>query len=357
MNKVLQKLRNEIDGIDSKILDLLNKRANIAKKTAKIKSNSKNKNIFRPERESQIISNILKSNKGPLTNDHLSIIYKEIISSCLSLEADIKASFLGPIGSFSGLALKKFFGSTVTPICKNSIIDIFDDVISNTVDYGVVPIENSNQGSIGQTLELLIDKPVTICGEINLDIRHFLLSKMKNISSIKKIYAHEQTFMQCKNWLNKHLPNCKIINVASNSEAAKKVTKIKNSAAIAGQNCSYEYNLIILNKNIQDCFNNVTRFIMIGNNNVAMSGTDKTSIIVSTNNKSGALYSLLQPLSENNISMTKIESIPTKRKNWEYIFFIDIHGHIDQSKIKKALNIVKRKSTFYKNLGSYPKSI
>ena len=356
MNKILQKLRKQIDDVDIKILDLLSKRAGIAKKTAKIKSNSKNQNIFRPDRESQIIKDILKLNKGPLTDNNLEIIYKEIISSCLALETDLKVSYLGPIGSFSELALKKFFGSMVLPTCKNSIVDIFNDVTSNIADYGVVPIENSNQGSIAQTLELLIDKPIVICGEVNLNVRHCLLSKTKNISGIKYIYAHEQTFLQCKDWINKNLPNCKKVIVASNSEAARKSKSIKNSAAIASENCANEYKLFILKKNIHDYFNNVTRFIIIGNNSVDISKTDKTSIIVSAANKPGSLYSLLQPLSKNNISMTKIESVPTKRKNWEYVFFLDIEGHSEQPKIKKALNSIRKKSTFYKHLGSYPRS-
>ncbi|MEC9206175.1 MAG: prephenate dehydratase [Pseudomonadota bacterium] len=356
-SKALQKLRNQIDQIDVKSLNLLNKRAAIAKKIAQVKSDSNNKNIFRPERESQIIRDIIKLNKGPLTNSSLEIIYKEIISSCLSLETNINVSYLGPTGSFSNLALKKFFGSMVSPVCRDSIIDIFNDVISNTVNYGVVPIENSNQGSISQTLELLIDKSIMICGEINLDVKHFLLSKLKNISSISEIYAHEQTFLQCKDWIDKNLRNCKRIIVSSNSEAAKKARLKKNSAAIASENCADEYKLHVLKKNIQDFSNNVTRFIIIGNDTVGISKDDKTSIVVSASNKPGSLYSLLQPLSKNSISMTKIESVPTKRKNWEYMFFLDIDGHSEEPKIKKALNSIKRRSTFYKNLGSYPKSI
>ncbi len=355
--KTLQKLRDQIDQIDIKTLNLLSKRAIIAKQVAKVKSKSKNKNIFRPERESQIIRDIIKLNKGPLTDNNLEIIYKEIISSCLSLETEINVSYLGPTGSFSNLALKKFFGSMVSTVCRHSIIDIFADVVSSSVNYGIVPIENSNQGSIAQTLELLIDKPTMICGEINLNVRHFLLSKTKNISSISEIYAHEQTFLQCKDWINKNLHKCKKNIVSSNSEAARKAQLKKNSAAIASENCAREYNLRILKKNIQDFSNNVTRFIIIGNNTIGMSKDDKTSIVVSAANKPGSLYSLLQPLSKNNISMTKIESVPTKRKNWEYIFFLDIEGHSEEPKIKKALNSIKRKSTFYKNLGSYPKSI
>ena len=357
MDKSLKKLRTEIDQIDLLILKLLNRRAKTAKKAAEIKTNSTNKKIFRPERESQIIRNITKLNKGPLNKDHLSVIYKEIISSCLSLETELKVSFLGPSGSFSEAAVRKIFGSSLSPTCRDSISDIFEDVISNTVNYGIVPIENSNQGSINQTLELLIDKPILICGEVNLDIKHCLLSNNKNLNSIKTVYVHEQTYLQCKDWLAKNLANCKRINVSSNSEAARKVKKIKNSAAIAGSNCANKYNLHILKKNIQDCFNNATRFILIGTEPVAASGKDKTSIVVSTKDKSGALYSLLKPLSTNKISMTKIESIPTKRKNWEYMFFVDIVGHISQTKIKQALNLIKKESTFYKNLGSYPESI
>lgn len=357
MDKSLKKIRTEIDQIDLLVLNLLNRRAKTAKKAAKIKSNSNNKNIFRPEREAQIIRNIIKLNKGPLNKEHLSIIYREIISSCLSLETELKVSYLGPSGSFSEAAVKKVFGTSIIPTSRDSISGIFEDVISNTVNYGIVPIENSNQGSINQTLELLIDKPISICGEINLDIKHCLLSNNKSLSLIKTIYAHEQTYLQCKDWLTKNLPNCKRINVSSNSEAARKIKKIKNSAAIAGSNCAKKYNLHILKKNIQDCFNNATRFILIGIESVAASGKDKTSIIVSTKDKSGALYSLLKPLSTNKISMTKIESFPTKRKNWEYMFFVDIEGHISQTKVKQALNLIKKKSTFYKNLGSYPESI
>jgi len=357
MSTTLKKIREKIDLIDLNILKLLCNRAKFAKDIAKVKTKLINKSAFRPDRESQIIRKILNANPGPLSNNHLLSIYKEIISSCLSLESDVKVSFLGPIGSFSGSAMKKFFGSTIKSSCNNSISDIFNDVITNSVDYGVIPIENSNQGSIKQTLELLIKKPVLICGEVNLTINHCLLSKLKSIKMIRKVYSHEQTFLQCRDWLQQNLPDIEKINVSSNSEAAKKVQKLKNSAAIAGLNCSNEYSLNVIKKNIHDSDNNTTRFIIIGNQNINKSGSDKTSIIVSTSNKPGSLFTLLEPLSKSKISMTKIESIPMKTKNWEYLFFLDIEGHIEDIKIKKALDKIKKKCSFYKNLGSYPKSV
>ena len=356
MKNKLKQLREKIDLIDKKILSNLNKRANLAKEIAKVKLSS-DENLFRPERETQILNNLIKSNQGPMGKEHLISIYKEIISSCLSLETRIKVSCLGPKGSFSNAATTRFLGTNIQTTYVSSIDEIFDNVLLNMSDYGVIPVENSNQGTINQNLDLLIAKPITICGEINIAINHCLLSKSSNIDSIKTIYAHEQSFMQCRNWLKKNLSTCEIINVASNSEAAKKATRSIKSAAIASKVCASEYQLHVLRKNIHDNPNNITRFIIIGNKPVAMSGIDKTSIIVSASNTAGSLHSLLDPLTKNKISMTKIESIPTKVNNWEYMFFIDIEGHISQPKVKKALEAIKRKSSFYKHLGSYPKSI
>ncbi len=357
MNDDLKKIRCLIDKIDKQIIDSLNQRGVLAKKIKEAKSHSTNKSIFRPEREAQILRNIRDINPGPLSNDNLHIIFREIISSCLALETDLQVCCLGPEQSYSNIAATKFFGSAVTMNFSNSIDEIFNSVQKNNIDYGIVPIENSNQGSIKLTLEHLIKDNIQICGEINLIIEHCLLSKIKNIRNIKKLYAHEQTFLQCNNWLNSNIPNAKRVPASSNSAAVKKVLKLKDSAAIASTSCSSYYDIPIINKYIQDKTDNTTRFIVIGDQKTGASGKDKTSVLISIDNKAGALKSLLEPLSKNKISMSKIESIPTKINNWEYMFLLDIEGHIQDKSVKQSLNEIQKKSRFFKNLGSYPQSI
>ena len=357
MNEDLKKIRRLIDKIDKQIIDSLNQRGVLAQKIKKAKSKSSNKSIFRPEREAQILRSIRDINTGPLSNDHMHVIFREIISSCLALEIDLHVSCLGPEQSYSNIAATKFFGSAVTMQYSNSINEIFSNVQRGNVNYGIVPIENSNQGSIKLTLEHLIKDNVTICGELNLVIKHCLLSNAKNLKAIKKIYAHEQSFLQCNEWLAKNIPNAKRLFSSSNSAAVKKILKLKDSAAIASNSCSPYYKVPILNKNISDNTGNTTRFIVIGDQNISRSGNDKTSILISIDNKSGALNSLLEPLSKNKISMSKIESIPTKINNWEYMFLLDIEGHIDDKPVKNSLKEIQKKSIFFKNLGSYPRSI
>jgi len=357
MSEDLNKIRAHIDKIDKKIVKSLNERAELAKKIKKAKASTQKKDIFKPEREAQILRKLASDNPGPLTASHLQTIFREIISSCLSLETNLKVSCLGPQQSFSNLALNKFFGSSVEIKFNNSISDIFSDISRKTIDFGVVPIENSNQGSIKETIDHLIKGNGRLCGEVNLDIKHCLLSNEKNPSHIKKVYAHEQTFLQCNYWLNKNMPGIERIFTTSNSAAVKKIIKLKNSAAIASKNCSPVYKVNILKSNIHDSADNTTRFIIVGNHNINASGLDKTSILISIDNKVGALNNLLSSLSNNKISMSKIESIPTKINNWEYMFLLDIDGHIEDKIVSRALKEIQRKSSFYKNLGSYPKSI
>ena len=239
----LKKIRVLIDKLDKQIIKLLNERGKLAQEIKKAKKISDNKNIFRPEREAQILRSLSKSNKGPLTDENLQIIFREIISSCLSLEKKLKVCCLGPEQSYSNIALTKFFGSAVEVNFHNSINSIFDDVNHGNVEFGVVPIENSNQGSIKLTLDHLIQEEIKICGEINLTIKHCLLSNSKNVSNIKKIYAHEQTFLQCNEWLTRNIPNAKRIFCTSNSAAAKKIQNVNSSAAIASESCSALYKI------------------------------------------------------------------------------------------------------------------
>ena len=357
MSDDLKKIRKLIDMLDTKILKSLNQRGMLAQKIKKAKDSSDNKSLYRPERETQILKKLERLNEGPLSKQHIQSIYKEIISACLSLEIKLSISCLGPEESYSSIALNKFFGSSVKKNYTKTLADIFYNVKNQTVDYGVVPIENSNQGSVREALQHLIASEVRICGEVNLNIKHCLLSTSNNISSIKKVYAHEQTFLQCDAWLNKNLPNIKRNILSSNSAAAKKVSNLKDSAAIASRSCSKLYNLTILRNNINDNVDNTTRFIVIGSQFVNSSGFDKTSILITVPNKSGSLNNVLKYLSDSNISMTKIESIPTKINNWEYMFMLDIDGHIDDKIVKRSLEKIKNNCVFFMHLGSYPKSI
>ena len=354
---MLKKFRTNIDTIDKKLLELLNQRANIAKQVAEYKKSSNNKIIFRPDRESQIIKSLRSLNKGPLNADHIHNIYREIISSCLSLEKNLNVSFLGPIGTYSEIAMTKFFGSSIEKNSKNNIHEVFDSVKNNTCDYGVVPVENSNQGSIKSTLDFLIKYKVNICGEQNIPIKHCLMSQSSSVSDIKKIYAHNQTLSQCSSWLSKNYPNAEYIASDSNAQAALIAKRHKNSSCIANEICSKLYKLKIIARNIHDVHNNTTRFLIIGNTEVSKSKSDKTSFIMSLHNKAGALAKVLDVLANNKISMTKIESIPTKEKNWEYLFLIDISGHISEKKVYNALTKIESFSRFFQRLGSYPKSI
>ncbi len=354
---MLKKFRKSIDTIDKKILDLLNQRANIAKEVAEYKKSSNNTSIFRPDRESQIIKNLRNVNEGPLKSNHIHNIYREIISSCLSLETNLTVSFLGPEGTYSEIATSKFFGNSITKNSKNNILEVFDAVKNNVSDYGVVPVENSSQGSIKNTLDFLIKYKINICGEQNIAIKHCLMSSDGKLKNIKKIYSHNQTLSQCSTWISKNCPDAECISSDSNAQAALNAKKYKNSACIANEICSNLYQLKIIRKNIHDIHNNTTRFLIIGNSDVNKSENDKTTFVMSIQNKSGALSKILETLSANKISMTKIESIPTKDRNWEYLFLIDISGHIHDKKVSIALKKIESASKYFQLLGSYPKSI
>lgn len=354
---MLKKFRGRIDNIDCKILELLNQRAKIAKSVAEYKKSSNNRNIFRPDRESQIIKTLRSLNKGPLTADHVHNIYREIISSCLSLETNLTVSYLGPEGTYSEIATNKFFGKSVIKNSKNNIYDVFNDVKNESSNFGVVPVENSNQGSIKATLDFLIKYKINICGEQNIPIKHCLMSNCKSIPSIKKIFAHNQTLSQCEEWLSKNLPNVQCVSADSNAQAAILAKKYKNTACLGNQICSKLYGLTVLARNIHDIHNNTTRFLIIGNTSIDQSYNDKTSFVMSLTNKAGALSKSLEVLASSKISMTKIESIPTKEKNWEYLFLIDISGHINDKKISNALEKISHNAKYFHLLGSYPKSI
>lgn len=350
----LQKLRNVIDKTDLQILDLLNKRAQVAQKIGKIKSKNQ-KEYFAPEREQRIFSSVGNNNKGPLATESVKNIFAEILHSCRSLEKRLKIAYFGPETSFTHLAAIKTFGKSVDYVSGRAISDVFDEVEKERVDYGVVPIENSTEGVINHTLDMFIESNLKICSEMFLKISHCLLSQEKTLDKIIRIYSHPQPLAQCRNWIEDHLPNARLIETVSTPEAARRVSKEKQSAAICSELASRQYKLNILAQRIEDCSDNCTRFLVIGENYPEPSGKDKTSVMFSVKDKVGALYEMLVPFKKHKINLTKIESRPNRRKLWDYIFFVDFLGHVKDNNIKKALIELEHQCLFLKVLGSYPR--
>ena len=353
----LNNIRQNIDEIDCTIQQLINKRAEYAINIAQIKRNIEGSNqCYRPEREAQVLKMISERNQGPLPNKEVARLFREIMSACLALEEPMNIAYLGPEGTFTQEATLKHFGHSIKAIPKLTIDEIFHEVTLGSASYGVVPIENSTEGTITHTLDMFINSPLHICGEVDLRIHHNLLSNTNKLKDIKTVYAHPQALAQCHKWLNENLPHATRESVSSNAEAARKVAKIGNDAAIASSIAAKLYKLNIAIRNIENEPNNTTRFLIIGCEPVVLaSGKDKTSVMVSAMNKSGTLVSLLQPFAEQRISMTRLESRPSHRGNWEYIFFFDIEGHECDEPVQKALTII-RKTTTLRILGSYPKA-
>lgn len=356
--QALQGIRQKIDEIDLQIQDLLNKRVAMAQKVAKIKvTNGEQIDFYRPDREAIILRQVIERNAGPLDKKAMARLFREIMSACLAAEKPLQVAYLGPEGSFTQTATLKQFGGAIELQSMATIADVFHAVEVANVNYGVVPVENSTEGMVSHTLDHFINSSLKINGEVSLKIHHYLLSKESDVSNISIVYAHHQALAQCRHWLSEHLPNCELSAVNSNSEAAKKVVNKPYAAAIAADRAAKIYDLSILASNIEDEANNTTRFIVIGAQDVAPSGADKTALLVSTKNKPGALQTILQPLAEQGVSMTRIESRPSRQGVWEYVFFIDIEGHIQDETVAKALAILKQESVMCRVLGSYPKAV
>jgi chorismate mutase/prephenate dehydratase len=348
----LNKLRKKIDLIDSKLINLLNLRAEVTRKIGKIKI-STGRSIYTPEREMQVLNKISKLNKGPLRRGALEAIYREVMSASLALEKPLKIAYLGPAASFTNLAAIKKFGSQVDYVASNSIAEVFLEVEKGTADYGVVPIENSIEGAVSHTLDVFVDSDLKICSQIILEVSHNLLANYRK-DKIRKVYSNPQVFGQCRIWLQKNLADADLVDVASTTRAAEMVKKQRGSAAIASLLASKIYGLKIIATDIQDSAHNITRFLVIGRNVVERTGSDKTSLLLSIKDHVGALYELLMPFRKYGINLTKIESRPSKKKAWEYYFFVDIAGHYDDEKVKKALKGLESKCNYLKILGSYP---
>ncbi len=348
----LEKLRKQIDVLDKQIVALLNRRANITLKIGDIK-NKTGKSIYCPEREKEVFNKVSELNQGPLSKDALESIYREIMSASIALEKKIKVAFLGPQATFTHQAALKRFGSQVEYKSCENITDVFVEVEKDNVSYGVVPIENSTDGAVNHTLDMFVDSDLKICSEVILNITHNLMATCEK-EDIKKIYSKGEVFGQCRIWLQNNMPGVDLIEVSSTSKAASMAAKEKGSACIASSLAGQIYGLKLLAKSIQDSAHNITRFFVIGKNQVGITGKDKTSLLMLVKDKVGALHDMLVPFKKYGINLNKIESRPFKRKAWEYYFFVDLEGHRDELKVKKTIEELELNCKFLKVLGSYP---
>ncbi|HRJ53730.1 MAG TPA: prephenate dehydratase [Candidatus Thiothrix moscowensis] len=358
MSEGLAALRERIDTLDTQILELLNARARCAEEVAHIKlAEDPNAKFYRPEREAQILARMQALNEGPLRNEQITHLFREIIASCLALEESMRIAYLGPAGTFTQEATFKHFGMSVATLPVDSIPQVFREVEAGRVRYGVVPIENSTEGVVNHTLDMFVQSGLRICGEVSLRIHQNLMCLNADWRNVQKVYAHVQSLAQCRYWLDKHLPQAERIPVSSNAEAARLASLDACAAAIGSRQAAPIYGLQMAQESIEDNPNNTTRFLIIGDQTVSPSGNDRTSLLVSTRNQPGSLYHLLKPLAENGVDMTRIESRPSKTTNWEYLFFLDVRGHEQDAPIRKALDALRSEAEVIRVLGSYPVAI
>ena len=353
----LKTVRDRIDALDEQIQTLINERAKCAQVVAALKNGGDSASFYRPEREAEILSKILARNLGPLSGEEMARLFREIMSSCLALEQPLRIAYLGPEGTFTQAAALKHFGHSVQTDSHFSIDEVFREVEAGAGQYGVVPVENSTEGVITHTLDMFLNSPLKITGEVQLRIHHNLLSAAESASALRRVYSHQQSLAQCRGWLDEHMAGVERVAVSSNAEAARLAAQDKEAAAIASAAAADIYGLRVLVANIEDEPDNTTRFIVIGREQVPPSGKDKTSLLLSASNKPGALHHLLAPFARHGISMTRIESRPSRRGVWEYVFFVDIEGHAADARVAQALDELRAEAAMLKVLGSYPRAI
>ena len=348
----LNKARTQIDAIDAKLVKLLNHRTKFVLEIGKIK-HATGGEIYAPDREEAVFRRVSEQNTGPLTNDSLRAIYREIMSSALALEKPLIIAFLGPEATYSHMASVRKFGASGRYEPMPSIADVFIDVAKGRADYGVVPIENSTEGAVTHTYDMFVDSELKICAQILLPIRHSLMAACRR-NEIKKLYSISQVFAQCRQWLQVNMPHVELVEVSSSTRAAEIAKQEPGTGALAGVLAAEKYGLTIHDENIQDSSENVTRFLVIGRKYPARTGNDKTSIMFASQDRVGALHDSLEAFKKHKINLTKIESRPSKKKAWEYYFFVDFTGHCDDPRVKKALTELAKYTMFVKILGSYP---
>ena len=351
----LERLRASIDKIDDGILEALNERAKLARAIGTMKVGQ----AYRPEREAQVLTRLKERNAGPLSGETVAMFFREIMSACLALERPTTVAYLGPKGTFSERAAVKHFGMAAVTMPNPSIDEVFRAVESGAADFGVVPVENSTEGAVGRSLDLMPQSPMRVCGEVVVRIHHHLMSmsQPRALDEIRRVFSHGQSFAQCHEWLNVNLPKAERVAVSSNAEAARRAAGEPGSAAVAGETAAEHYGLAILASNIEDEPNNTTRFLILGDYEPKPSGRDKTSIVLSAKNRAGAVYEMLTPFATRGVSMTKFESRPSKVAIWEYLFFVDIEGHRTDANVAAALAEMEKIAGYLKVLGSYPTAV
>ena len=354
MSENLKQFRGQINQLDDELLKLLNQRAKLAQQIGHLKEDGV---VLRPEREAQVLRRLQDANAGPLGDAAIAALFTEVMSQCRALEAPLAVAYLGPEGTFTEAAALKRFGTAVQGQSCATIDDVFRAVESGATQYGVVPVENSTEGAIGRTLDLLMQSGLQVCGEVMLAIHQCLLAKNCDLKNIQTVYSHPQSLGQCQGWLNVHLPHAARIPVSSNAEAARLAAEHAHSAAIAGNQAALHFDLQVCVENIEDDARNATRFLVLGKQQVAASGKDKTSLVLSAANRPGAVHDLLVPLQKHGVSMTKFESRPSRSGLWEYVFYVDIEGHQDDVKVAAALAELGKAAAFMKILGSYPVAV
>jgi len=354
----LGEVRQKIDALDAQIQSLISDRARLAWAVRETKGKLDSAvDYYRPEREAQVLRAVRERNEGPISDAEMLRLFREIMSVCLAQQEPLKIAYLGPEGTFTQQAVNRHFGHSVQALGVTSIDDVFSQVESTEADFGVVPVENSNQGIVSHTLDRFVDSDLKICGEIEMAIHHNLLSQSKGLAGIERVYSHQQSLSQCKSWIRTHLPAAECIAVSSNAEAARRVRHSPDAAAISSRSAADIYGVPILFARIEDQPDNATRFLVIGRQLLTPSGDDKTSLLLAGDEGPGALHTLLSPLARHSLNMSRIESRPSSAGNWSYVFFIDVEGHAETEPLKSALGEMQKTSSLTRVLGSYPKAV
>jgi chorismate mutase / prephenate dehydratase len=356
----IAELRARIDSLDEEIQKLIAERARFAKEIGVVKGLTSTAEFYRPEREAQVLRRVVERNQGPLRDEEMVRLFRELMSACLAQEEPLKVAYLGPEGTFTQSAVLKHFGHSVHALSVSTIDEVFHEVEGGIADFGVAPVENSSEGTVNiHTLDMFLTSPLKACGEIELRIQQHLMGRMAGIGDVVRVCAHPQSLAQCRGWLAEHLPDVEKVPVASNAEAARRARDEDGTAALAGDAAAEVYGLRILFSSVEDRDDNTTRFVVVGRKLFPPSGNDKTSILVSARGTEGpgVLLHLLNPLARHGVNMTRIESRPSRKAKWDYVFFVDLDGHAEDEPVRKALEEIQKKATLFKVLGAYPKAV
>jgi chorismate mutase/prephenate dehydratase len=357
MSDDIDKLRSDIDALDGELLQLLQRRARLAQRIGALKGGAP---AYRPEREAEILRRVAAAAAGPLAAESATRVFREIISACRGLEQALRVAYLGPEGTFSEQAVRRHFGGAVEALAEPSIDEVFRRCESGAAQFAVVPAENSTEGAIGRTLDLLLATPLRICGEVELRVQQHLMARVAELRALRRVYSHAQSLAQCNDWLNRNLPGAERVPVASNAEGAQRASREEGAGAIAGEAAAERYGLQLLARSIEDDPSNTTRFLVLGQLDAGPTGRDRTSLVMSAENRPGAVHALLTPLAQNGVSMTRIESRPARAMRsalWEYVFYVDLEGHQQDARVAAALGELRRMAPFLKVLGSYPAAV